>query len=234
MNPDHPASFWHHYPGCFVRNWEDPIIGVLAFLPGIFPQPVGHFLGNKFNLLFFSALRSSNDQFAILNVAQSQLQHFTDSHPAAGHQFTYLSVADLDSSEPDLIHGFLFEICPTDVMVTGGWNNFRSIGKSQGFCKFRSRLFFRKLKKDDRWENRTRLVWAIQPSVTILKKIAEPFLMTIRLTLLLRNQRKICWYSTCRRGRYYFSNWLHGNRSKFLQLVRFSWFTSFWFWVWNL
>jgi hypothetical protein len=26
-----------------------------------------------------------------------------------------------------------------------------------------------KLKKDDRWENRTRLVWGLQPSVTVLK-----------------------------------------------------------------
>ncbi len=35
---------------------------------------------------------------------------------------------------------------------------------------FRSRLFFRKLKKDERWENRTRLVWGLQPTVTMLKK----------------------------------------------------------------
>jgi len=107
MNADHPAGFWYHYPGCFVRNWKDPIVGVLAFLPGIFPQPVGHFLGNKYNLLFFSALWIFDDQFAILNVAQPQLQHFTDSHPAAGHQFKNQSVPDLDSSENDLIHGFL-------------------------------------------------------------------------------------------------------------------------------
>jgi len=53
--------------------------------------------------------------------------------------------------------------------ITVGRNNFRSIGKSQGFSKCKSRLFFRKLKKDDRWVNRTRLVWGLQPSVTILK-----------------------------------------------------------------
>ena len=53
--------------------------------------------------------------------------------------------------------------------ITVGRNNFRSIGKSQGFSKFKSRLFFRKLKKDDRWVNRTHLVWGLQPSVTMLK-----------------------------------------------------------------
>jgi hypothetical protein len=31
------------------------------------------------------------------------------------------------------------------------------------------RKFFMKLKKDERWENRTRLVWGLQPSVTMLK-----------------------------------------------------------------
>ena len=53
--------------------------------------------------------------------------------------------------------------------VTFGRNNLRSIGKSQGFWNFNSRLFFRKLKKDDRWENRTGLVRGLQPSVMVFK-----------------------------------------------------------------
>jgi len=55
------------------------------------------------------------------------------------------------------------------LMITLGRNNFRSIGESLGFSKFNSRLFFMKLKNDDRWENRTRLVCGLQPSVIMLK-----------------------------------------------------------------
>ena len=55
------------------------------------------------------------------------------------------------------------------LMVTFGRNSLRSIGISQGFLKFGSRLFFRKLKKDERWANRTRLVRGLQPSVMVFK-----------------------------------------------------------------
>ena len=55
------------------------------------------------------------------------------------------------------------------LMVTFGRNSLRSIGISQGFLKFGSRLFFRKLKKDERWVNRTRLVRGLHPSVMVFK-----------------------------------------------------------------
>ena len=40
---------------------------------------------------------------------------------------------------------------------------------SCSFPLFGSLLFFRKLKKDERWANRTRLVRGLQPSVMVLK-----------------------------------------------------------------
>jgi len=57
MDADHISAFHYHYPGSFIRNWKDSIKRILTILPGVLPQPVGHFLRNEYNLLFFSAYR---------------------------------------------------------------------------------------------------------------------------------------------------------------------------------
>jgi hypothetical protein len=56
INADHISSFHYHYPGSFICDWKNSIIRILAILPGVLPEPVGHFLGNKYNLLLFAAL----------------------------------------------------------------------------------------------------------------------------------------------------------------------------------
>jgi len=115
------------------------------------------------------------------------------------------------------------------LMDTFGRNSFRRIGKSQGFWKLKSRLFFKKLKKDDRWENRTCLVWGLQPAVMVFRNcrifsedISDKSYPSKSLQSLLITHL----YA---RTVFFFSSWCRGNRSKFLQLEKFSWLTSFWF-----
>ena len=57
--------------------------------------------------------RGSSNQFAVLQIAQSQFQHFTDTHTTTGHQFKNQSITNLGGSEDDFIDGFLLDDFPS-------------------------------------------------------------------------------------------------------------------------
>ena len=55
----------------------------------------------------------TKNQFSVLQISQSQLQHFTDPHAASGHQFEDQSVADLGGAKDDFVDGFLLDDFPS-------------------------------------------------------------------------------------------------------------------------
>jgi len=59
-----------------------------------------------------SAFGLLNDQFAILEIPQSELQHFSDPHTASCHQFQYEPITGFGGSENDIVHSLLFDDFP--------------------------------------------------------------------------------------------------------------------------
>jgi hypothetical protein len=71
-----------------------------------------HFLWDTNKLISLAAFRFTQDQFAILQIAEFQFQHFTDAHTAAGHQFEDQPIANRGGAEEDFIDGFLLDDFP--------------------------------------------------------------------------------------------------------------------------
>ena len=113
FDPYQFSGFNHHHPGGFIRNREYSVIGGITNLQCVFPQSIRHFLRDENEFVFLAAFGLTKDQFAVLQIAQLQFQHFTDAHAAAGHQLENQSIANLGSPENDLINSFLFDDFPS-------------------------------------------------------------------------------------------------------------------------
>ena len=95
-----------------IGNRENPIIRALTDLKGIFPEPVGHFLRDEHDFMLPAALGLLQDQFAVLEIPQSEFKDLTDSHTASGHQFQHQPVPCLGGPENDLVHSLFFDDFP--------------------------------------------------------------------------------------------------------------------------
>jgi len=108
FDADKLSGFGNDHPRTFIGNREKSIIRAFADFKGIFTEPVRHLLGNGYDFMLPSALGLLQDQFAILEVPQSEFQDLADSHTAPGHQFQHQPVPCLGGPENDLVHRLLF------------------------------------------------------------------------------------------------------------------------------
>ena len=69
MDPNHLSCLVHNPSTGRIGYWEDPLIGSNPFGSYVFPETVGHFLRDKDNLSFLSALRASESQFPVIDVS---------------------------------------------------------------------------------------------------------------------------------------------------------------------
>jgi hypothetical protein len=103
-----PPSSWLPH-----RKSEKSVHTGLAFFRRIITKPVGHLLRDEHDLVFLAAFGLSKDQFAVLNVIQSQFQNLTDPHPSSGHQFENQPIPDFNRSENYFVNGLLFDDFPS-------------------------------------------------------------------------------------------------------------------------
>ncbi len=83
-----------------------------SLVPDILFESVGHFLWDEYVLPLFLAFGVSERQLSVLDVSGSQLQDFTDSHSASGHQFQDEAVSWFVCLEDDFVDNFLFDDFP--------------------------------------------------------------------------------------------------------------------------
>jgi hypothetical protein len=89
-----------------IGNREYPIAGCIAHLQRVFAQSIRYFLWDEHEFVFLAAFRLTKNQFPVLQVSQSQLQHFTDSHTTTGHQFKNQPISNLGGAEDDFVNGY--------------------------------------------------------------------------------------------------------------------------------
>jgi len=53
-------------PGSLVTDRKYPLVQIDIICPNIFFESIGHFLGNKNDVMFFAAFEVMNNQFAVL------------------------------------------------------------------------------------------------------------------------------------------------------------------------
>jgi len=83
------SGFGNDYPRTFIGNRENPILRALADFQSVLAKPIGCLLGDEYDFVLPAAFGLLQDQFAILEVPQPELQHFADPHTALGHQFQH-------------------------------------------------------------------------------------------------------------------------------------------------
>jgi hypothetical protein len=106
FDTDQFAGFDHHHSGSLIGNREYPIAGCIAHLQRVFAQSIRYFLWDEHEFVFLAAFRLTKNQFPVLQVSQSQLQHFTDSHTTTGHQFKNQPISNLGGAEDDFVNGY--------------------------------------------------------------------------------------------------------------------------------
>jgi hypothetical protein len=151
------AGFDHHHSGGFIGNREYPITGCIAHLQRVFTQSIRHFLRDEHKFIFLAAFGFTQDQFAVLQIAQ--LRSFSTSPmripPRAINsrinRLRTLVVRKMISSMVSF--SMIFHLKGTLSRYS-----LRIMGLSHGFRSSGSILLRTKLKNEESWEKWIRLV----------------------------------------------------------------------------
>jgi len=109
---DQFAGFFDNCQRCRIDDRKNSTGGADGLLADVFAEPLSHLLRNEDVFSLTAAFGIFEDHLLALHVHWFKLQHLTDVHPAAGHQFQDQPVARVFRPEDDLVNGFFFKDRP--------------------------------------------------------------------------------------------------------------------------